>query len=148
MRALSSAATELRACRAATRHTVGAASAWTDAMSHEVSIACRGTRCTPAMEACIRFWAARLDLAQGPIERCEVTIDRSQQPGRRRRTYHVGLTLTRRDGPPTVIDRQEVSGTHAQLFAAVRDAFTLAGLELAARGSGVSCSGLAKGESP
>ncbi len=87
------------------------------------------------MEACIRFWAMRLDLAHGPIERCEVTIDLPQQPGRGRRKYRVGLTVTRSDAPPTVIDRKEVSGTHGHLFEAVHDAFTLADRELAARGS-------------
>lgn len=123
----------LRAFKRASGSAVGAAAASAEDMSHAIAISCRGTRCTPAMEACIRFWAARLDLAHGPIERCDVTIDLPDQPGRRRRKYHVGLAVTCDSGPPAVVDRREISGTHGDLFAAVHDAFTLAGRELAGR---------------
>ena len=101
-------------------------------VSHVVDIECRGTRCTAALEASIRFWAARLDRLHGPIARCVVAIELAHRPGRRRRNYGVVLAVSGR-GAPILVDRQGVAGTPQDLYVAVRDAFEDARRELQLR---------------
>jgi hypothetical protein len=92
-----------------------------------IDIRYRGTRCSPMLESCIRFWAARLFAVCGDLERCEVAIDVERRAQGGPRSYRVRLRL-RVPGEDLVVTKEAAParGARSSVFECVHDAFRAA----------------------
>ena len=85
---------------------------------------------TPALEAFVHQWAAKLERASDRIERGHVLIERPHQHQHQGQRVHVLVTLAV-PGPDIVVSRDHsLDGAHEDVYVAIRDAFRAARRQL------------------
>jgi len=95
-------------------------------MTFPVNITFRDLERTPAIDAFVQRWVAKLEESHPRIERCDVVIERPHQHKHQGQPFHVRVTLAV-PGPDVVVSRDHaVDGRHEDLYVALGDAFRAA----------------------
>lgn len=99
-------------------------------MSTPLHISFRDMQASPALEAFIGEWLAKLERVHDRIERCDVVIERPHQHHRQGQRLRVRITLAV-PGPDIVVSHDHaLDGAHEDAYVAIRDAFMAARRQL------------------
>ena len=99
-------------------------------MNNPVDISFRGMDTSPAVEAAVNKWVARLDHAFGRIERCSVILEMPHNHHRQGRTFQVHITLTVPDRTIAISRDPGTDPRHEDVYVAIADAFRAARRQL------------------
>ncbi len=99
-------------------------------MPMQLQISFRDMELTPALDAFVREWVAKLEHVYDRIERCEVLVDRPHQHHHQGQRIRVRITLAV-PGPDIVVSHDHaLDGAHEDAYVAIRDAFQSARRQL------------------
>lgn len=99
-------------------------------MNTPVDITFRAMDPSPAVEASIKDWAARLDHSFDRIERCAVVIEIPHRHQRQGNTFHVRIELTVPNQVIAVSRDPGLDHKHEDVHVAIADAFRAARRQL------------------
>lgn len=99
-------------------------------MEMPIKIAFRGMTSSPAVEAFVREWAAKLEGVYGRIQRCDVVVEAPHLRRRQGNQYRVRVALSVPGGQLVVSRDAGVDQAHQDVYVAVRDSFQAARRQL------------------
>lgn len=95
-------------------------------MNTPVDITFRSMEPSPAVEASVKKWVARLEHDYDRVERCSVVIEIPHRHHRQGQTFQVHITVTVPEHTIAVSRDPGTDHTHEDVFVAISDAFRAA----------------------